>query len=1028
MIEGPFKNPFFVAVALVAMVTLGAVVVPRMQVDILPAFRKSAMQVLTLYPGMPTEVVEKDITSRMERWTGQSNGILKQESKSLMGVSIVTNHYRADIDPAEAMANTSSYAMSDMYYQPPGTLPPMVQPFDPTASTPLMLLTASSDVKTGKELYDVAYYALRQMLSGVKGIIAPAAYGGSKRRIHIYVDPHMLEAYGLSQTEVNEAVKRNTTMIPSGVAQIGDINYSIDAQGMIKNVEDFNDIVIAIHGDRVIQVKDIGFAADAAAIQTNIVRVDGKNQVYLPIFKRSGSNTIEAVEAVQAALPKLKERLPDDVKLNVIFDQSSYVRKSISGLAWAGLSGLILVALVLLVFLGRARFAAIAVLSIPLSALAAFVVLHAMEQGLNSITLGGVALALGLLVDNAIVMLEAIDRRMRDGTPSMEAALQSARAMAGPVLASTLAIIAVFVPILFFDGIARDLFGPLALTVTACMLASYVFSISVVPIVAGLWMRNHRETEGENPATNAALMRLEKRYRRSLDRVLNRPKRLGFTVVLLTASAVFGATQTGFELFPKEDVGQLEVQVRMPSGTTLSATETVIAEMEGMVRQELGSDLRQIIANIGVFYDLPAAYTPNSGTQDAFMGIQLVEDAKTATDDFARRLRKGFKAKFPGVEFSFYSGGLMTAALNEGKPAPIDVRIKGNKLEVLQGLAVQVRDTLRRIDGIEDARVMQRLDQPTKEVDIDRERAARMGVDPVEAIQNMVAAFSSTATFDKSFWIDEGNGNHYYVGVTYPEYAIDDEDVLGSVLVQTADGAPPVPFRSFSEVQNRSTAVEINHHNLSRVFNVSANIDGRDIGRTSMEIEERLADIKAALPRGYSMDFDGEVSVMRSSFSNLGLGLCLALLFAYLIIVPLFRSFKQPIGMLIAFPPALAGMVALLWVTGTPLSIQALMGAIMVVGITVSYGNLLVDRINSLRQSGMPLEDAVVTGAQERLRPIIMTSLTTVLGLLPTALAWGDSQINRPLALAVIGGTVAAAVLTLYVVPAGYRLFSNSES
>ena len=1030
MIKGPFKNPFLVAVILIAVIAIGSVLVPKMQVDILPVFRKSAMQILTLYPGMPTEVVEKDITSRMERWTGQSNGILKQESKSLMGVSLVTNHYRADIDPAEAMANTSAYAMSDMYYQPPGTLPPMVQPFDPTASTPLMLLTASSDTKSGKELYDVAYYALRQMLSGVKGIIAPAAYGGSKRRIHIYVDPIMLEAYNLSSTVVNDAIKRNTTMIPSGIAEIGDINYSIDAQGMIKDVEDFNDIVVAMVDGKAIQVKDIGFAADAAAIQTNIVRVDGKNQVYLPIFKRSGSNTIEAVEAVQAALPQLKERLPKDVNLNVIFDQSSYVRRSISGLMFAGLGGLILVAFVLFVFLGNIRFASIAVFVIPLSVLTALIALYGFGQGLNSITLGGIALALGLLVDNSIVMLEDIDRRISSGLDSMTAAKEAASAMAAPVLASTLAIVAVFVPILFFEGIARDLFGPLALTVTACMCASYVFSIAVVPLSAGLLMKN-RTPNASSKVTisgfNRALGSLELTYEKSLKKMIKRPIFVGAIMIALTALMVIGVGETGYELFPKEDVGQLEIQVRMPSGTTLSASEMNIASMEGIVREELGEDLNLVISNIGVFYDLPAAYTPNSGTQDAFIGVQLKDNASISTDEYAARLRSRITQAYPGVELSFYTGGLMTAALNEGKPAPIDVRIKGNKLEVLRDIAEQVRDEIRKVDGIVDARVLQRLDQPTKEVDIDRERAARMGVDPVDAIKNMVAAFSSTATFDKSFWIDEGNGNHYYVGVTYPEYEIDGEDVLGSVLVSSSLTDKPIPFRNFSIVRDKNTAVEINHHNLSRVYNVYANVEGRDVGRTSADIEERLSEIKSNLPAGYTMDLDGEVSVMRSSFANLGLGLFLALLFAYLIVVPLFRSFRQPVGMLIAFPPALAGVVGLLYVTGTPLSIQALMGSIMVVGITVSYGNLLVDRINKLRTEGMSLEEALTEGSRQRLRPIIMTALTTVLGLLPTAIGFGGSSINEPLALAVIGGTSMAALLTLYVVPVGYRFFSKPE-
>jgi len=449
---------------------MAGVLIPRMAVDILPQFKKSAMQVLTLYPGMPAMVVEKDITSRMERWTGQSPGIEKQLSKSLMGVSIVTNFYGEDIDPAEAMANTSSYAMSDMYYQPPGTLPPMIQPFDPTASKPLMLLTVSSDVKSGKELYDIAYYNLRQMLSGVKGIIAPAAYGGTKRRIYIFVDPAKLEALGISQTQVNDAIQKNTTMIPSGIAKIGDINYGIDAKGMIVDVEDFNDIVITYKNGKPIYVKDVGRASNAHAIQTNIVRVDGKEQVYLPIFKRPGANTIAAVNEVKKALPKLKERMPDDVNLNVIFDQSSYVRNAITGLGKAGIGGLVLVVLVLLLFLGNFRSAMIVSISLPLSVLFTFIVLYVTGQAINSITLGGIALVLGLLVDNSIVVLENIDRHLQMGKKPATAAMDAAIEVAQPVMASTLVIMVVFFPVLFLTGITIYLFSPLAVTVAGSMI------------------------------------------------------------------------------------------------------------------------------------------------------------------------------------------------------------------------------------------------------------------------------------------------------------------------------------------------------------------------------------------------------------------------------------------------------------------------------------------------------------------------------------------------------------------------------
>ena len=452
---------------------------------------------------MPAKVVEKDITSRMERWTGQSPGIEKQLSKSIMGVSVVTNFYGEDIDPAEAMANSSSYAVSDMYYQPPGTMPPMIQPFDPTASKPLMLLTVSSDVKNGKELYDVAYLNLRQMLSGVKGIVAPAAYGGSLRMIYVYVNPGKMEAMGISQTQVMEAIQKNTTMIPSGVANIGKVNYGVDAKGLIIDVKDFDDIVITYKNGKPIYIKDIGQTKDASAIQTNIARVDGKEQVYLPIFKRPGANTITSVEAVKRALPGLKERMPDDVKLNVIFDQSSYVRNSISGLQNAGLGGLILVVFVLILFLGNFRSSLIVAISLPLSVLFAFIVLYITGQAINSITLGGLALVLGLLVDNSIVVLENIDRHLKMGKNSFSAAKDAALEVANPVLASTLVIIVVFFPVLFLTGITKFLFSPLAITVAASMVGSYIFALTLIPIMAAFFFKNKLPNSDNKKTKNA---------------------------------------------------------------------------------------------------------------------------------------------------------------------------------------------------------------------------------------------------------------------------------------------------------------------------------------------------------------------------------------------------------------------------------------------------------------------------------------------------------------------------------------------
>lgn len=1015
----------------VVVAVLSAVLIPRMPVDILPQFKKSAMQILTLYPGMPAEVVEKDITSRMERWTGQSPGIEKQLSKSLMGVSIVTNFYGEDVDPAEAMANTSAYAMSDMYYQPPGTLPPMVQPFDPTASKPLMLLTVSSKVKSGKELYGIAYYNLRQMLSSVPGIVAPAAYGGSKRRVYIYVDPSKLEALGISQTQVNDAIKENTTMIPSGIAEIGSINYGIDAKGMIIDIEDFNDIVVTYKNGKPIYIKDIGVAADASVIQTNIARVDGKEQVYLPIFKRPGANTIESVEAVKAAIPDLKQRMPDDVNLNVIFDQSSYVRNAISGLSYAGLGGLALVIIVLILFLGNFRSALIVSISLPLSILFAFIVLSITGQAINSITLGGLALVLGLLVDNSIVVLENIDRHLKMNKTAWQASLDAALEVATPVLASTLVIIVVFFPVMFLTGMVKFLFTPLAIAVAGAMIGSYIFSLTLVPLAAAYLFRNKLPQNNEQKKSlgffQRFIERLRDRYERSLVAAMKRKTGILVVTLLLFVGSLFVMkTQLGYELFPKSDVGQMEIQVRMESGTPLKTTEKTIAKMEELIRSETGEDLEQLISNIGVFYDLPAAYTPNSGTQDAFIGVQLKEGHSISTFDYAIALRKKLNANFPGVEVSFNTGGLITAALNEGKPAPIDVQIIGNDLHVLKGLAERLQDTISAIASTRDVRVLQRLDQPTKDIDIDRIKAAELGVKPVDAIKNMVSALNSSATFDKAFWIDEKNGNHYYVGVTYPEHLINDENILKNVNVVSKTSNQSVPFRNFSKISESTNPVEINHYDLQREFNVYANVEDADIGSVSDEIQKRIDAMD--FPKGYKVNFQGEVATMNSSFGDLGLGLGLAVILAFLIITPLFRSFRQPLIIIMAFPLGIIGVALLMWTTGTNLNIQSLMGIIMMVGIAVSYGNILIDRINGLIQEGKEKSEAIVTGAKDRFRPVLMTAGTTIFGLLPTAMASGPgTEANVPLAIAVIGGTFMATLLTLYIIPILYSLIAKTK-
>lgn len=1031
MLELAFKNKYLIIVLSLLIAIISFVVLQRLPVDILPNYKTSAVQVLTLYPGMPAEVMEKDISSRIERWTGQANGIEKQESKSIIGVSIVKDFFTEETDPNTALSQVTSLAMSDLYYLPPGTIPPMVMPYDPTASTPLAMLAVSSDSLSEKELYDIAYFQLRNLLGSVKGVIAPAVYGGKLRRIYMYVYPDKLQAYNLSQTDVVEAVQKNNVMIPTGDINIGKMNYSVNANGMLPKVDDFNNIVIKMINGSPIFLKDIGYAKDASAIQTNLVHINGKRQVYIPIYKRTGGNTIASVEAVKSKLVDLKTSLPKSVNLDVILDQSTYVRHSINGLMKEGIIGLLLVCLALFLFLGNIRSTFIVALSIPLSVLFAFIGLYFTGDTINSMTLGGIALAIGLLVDDSIVVLENIDKHLHLGKTSAQAAYDGAKEVALPVLVTTLTIIIVFFPIVFLTGISKFLFMPLAIVVSLAMIGSRFISMTLVPIMAAAFFKNHsiaHKPKGFLGKFDKGINKLTQKYIKTLDKAFTIKKWVLSGVALLFVIAVIGFNFLGRELFPKMDVGQISIDVRMESGTGISETEKQITEIENFIKKELGNDMNLIIANVGVLNDWPAAYTNNSGTQDATISVQLKEGYKTSTADYVTSLRKKLKSNFPGVQFIFNTGGIVTSALNFGLPSPIDVQIEGKDLHIAHDIAVKVRDLIQNVKGTEDVRIQQRYDHPEIKVDIDRTKAAQLGIDAENVVKNTVSALNSSVNFKPSFWIDEKNGNHYYVGVTYPEIELGNPQSVENISLKGANGQV-TQLKNIAKTSLTSAPIEINHLNLQRVTDVFANVENRDVGSTANEIEKKIAPLRKELPEGYKIIMRGEVQSMQEGFSNLGIGLILAILLVYLVIVPLLRSFKLPLIIITVIPLGMIGVVAMLLATNTYLNIQSMMGIIMMVGITVAYSNLLVDKMNNLYKEGKPLMEAIKEGVANRFRPILMTAIVAILALFPMALGYETGgEANVPLARAIIGGVLAATFLSLFVVPILFYLFNQKTN
>jgi CzcA family heavy metal efflux pump len=1032
MVRLALRNPHLVAVMILAIILVGVTAALRMPADILPLFKTPAVQILTLYPGMPTETMERDITNRLERWTSQANGVALQESKSLLGVSVVRDYFRPDIDPSTALSQVSSLASSDLYYLPPGTIPPMVMPYDPTASMPLALLTVSSDTLNETQLYDVAYFNIRNMLSGITGTIAPAVFGGRIRRIYVYVDPTKLAAHGMSALDVVNSLREWNTLIPTGDAKIGPRDYFVITNGMVPKVDEINDFPLKVANGAPVFVKDVGYAKDTYQIQTNVVHVNGRRQVYIPIYRQPGANTIEVIDGLKKALSSIRARIPPGIDLRVIFDQSVYVRGSLASLQKEMILGAVLAALMVLLFLGSARFTVVIFLTIPLSILAAIIGLYATGNTLNSMTLGGLALAVGRLVDDSIVVLENTVRHLRMGKPPLTAAREAAEEVAMPVVVSTITTIVVFFPVVFLTGLGRFLFSPLALSVAFAMSASYVLAMTLIPTFSARFMRPEEQVPESAPGRIAVVAKklegLKDIYEIWLRKVILRRKPVLAVAVVSVLVAVSLYPLLGKELFPPIDAGQFTILARAASGTRIELSEALASDIESVVREAIPNEINTIVTNTGVLYDWPAAYTPNVGPMDTFLNVQLADRHRRSSQDYVRQLRQLLPKKFPGVAFSFDTGGLLSAALNNGLPSSIDIQVTGNSMEVAHEIAAEVERQVHQVRGTADVRIQQRLDYPSFDINVDRVKAAYLGLKQEDVVKNIVTGLNSSVSFLPAFWIDEKNGNHYFLGAQYPEAIIQDRSTLENIPL-TDPSAPdaksqPTLLRNVASIEEAKTALEVEHRNIQRVTDIYVSVDGRDIGAVAGDIQKRLDALH--LPSGYSVGVRGEVQSMQESFSGLGFGLLMAVALVYLVMVAQFRSFLDPLIILFAVPLGIIGVIAVLLATGTTVNIQSYIGTIFMVGIAVSNSVLLVDFANRLRAEGAPVHEAVVRACRIRLRPILMTALAAIVGLLPMAFQLGTgAEANVPLARAVIGGLAASTILTLFVVPALYLVLKE---
>jgi HAE1 family hydrophobic/amphiphilic exporter-1 len=1022
------RNPYLVIVACLMIAVIGGVAIARMPVDLFPDINIPVVVVATFYNGMPPEQIEADITGRFERFFTLASNIDHIESRSLPGASLIKIYFRAGSNPDSAVTNVSNLAMANLRRLPPGTLPPVVLKFD-ASSLPVCLITLKGAGLNETELRDAAQFAVRNQVANVAGASVPQPFGGRYRQIMVYVDPYLLEAHQLSPMDVARSVNDSNLILPSGDVSIGPLNYSLYTNSQARDMREVNSIPLKTIGNATVRVADVGEAKDAQQLQLNVVRVDGQNSVYLPVLKQGGdTNTIQVVDGIKEAVRGLVN-VPESLRAEVVFDQSEFVRKAIANLIHEGGIGLFLTSVMILIFLGSMRATTAVLLSIPLSALATFTLLYFGGGSINSMVLGGLALAFSRLIDNSVVVLENIYRHLENGEPPAIAAEAGGKEVAFPVLAATLTTSIVFFPVTFLYGVSRFLFSALALSVVIAMAASYIVAVTVVPLFCARFLHAHSAHGGDQPKINqfqrlfnAGFDRMLGGYAWTVKRAVVRPVTTIGSVLAAFALSLLLYPSVQVAFFPRTDAGQFVMNVKLPSGTRLTNTTRQVESIENLIRRTIPRrELGMIISNIGVTPGFSSIYTSNSAQHTATVQVSLAEGHTVGTDEYITRVRRRLSHELPEVTAYFQSGGLVDAVVNLGLPAPIDIQVSSADFAPADDMARTISERVRAIAGVSDVYTPQDLDYPALRLTIDRERAGILGLTQKEVTQNIITSLTSNQMIAPSYWVDPRSGNDYMLTVQYPENQLKTIADLKAIPLRGTNRREPARLDAVADIQRVNAPTEVDHYQLQRVIDIYVGLMGEDLGRVANEIDTVIAGLE--LPKGMRVDLRGMVQGMRASFRSFGIGLLLALVLLFLILVAQFRSFIDPVLILLAVPTGLMGALITLVATGTSLNVMSLMGVVMMTGIVVSNSILIVDFAHRLRADGMPAREAVIEASRIRLRPILMTSLATVIGLLPMALKLGEgSESYAPLARTIIGGLIVSLVFTVYVVPAAYPL------
>jgi multidrug efflux pump subunit AcrB len=1030
------RNPYFIIVICLTLLVIGVTSFTRMPVDLFPPINMPEVIVATFYNGMPPIDIETDITNPLERFFTLAAGVEHSESRSLLGVSIIKVYFQPGTSADADVTALSNLALADLKRLPPGTLPPVVLKFD-ASSLPVCLVTVKGEGLTETQLHDLAQFQIRNQIATVNGAEIPGVFGGKYRQAMIYVDPYKLLSRQLSVMDVVDAVNNSNLILPAGDVKIGTNDYYIYSNSLVKNVKDLDDVPLKTVGTKWVTVGDVGSAEDASQLQYNIVRIDGQKSVYIPIMKQGGdSNTIKIVDDVTDLTHHLFD-LPRQLKTAIAFDQSVFVKQALKTVFDEGMMGLGLTSIMILIFLGSPRATLAVLLSIPISALATIVVLFMLGSTINTMILGGLALAFSRVIDNSVISLENIYRHLELGETPAVAAEQGGAEVNLAVLAATLVDVVDFFPVTLLIGVSKFLFSSLALAFCLSLLASFVVAMTVIPLFCSKFLKAvpHAHAEGATEQTptergfNAWFNRkfnvVLDFYERSVRRALRRP---ALTVALLMC--VFFASLAiypflGRAFFPTTDAGQFTLNVKAPTGTRIEVTDQYVAKIEDLIRHDVPpAELKMIVSNIGVVNDFSSLYTTNAGMYTATIQAAMVEGHKVSSLVYMEKVKNDVAAQFPNVRAFFQSGSMVDAILNSGMPAPIDVQVNTRDLDLTYSTAQDLARRFHQLPGVGQIYIPQDMNYPAIRLNVDRVHAGELGLSQKDIVDNVITALNSNTMIAPNYWVDYQSGNDYFLTVQYAEHgraAIHNLVDLKSIPLRAPNLKEPTTLDSVVNLEYLQSPTEIDHYKIQRVVDIYVTPQGEDLARLTSEIQKTIADAK--LPSNIRVDLRGMVEGMNASFKSFAYGFGISFILLILILIAQFRSFIDPILIMLAIPMGFVGVLIILPLTHTTLNVMSLMGVLMLIGIADSNSILIVDFAHKLEEQGMTVLDAVVTACRVRLRPILMTTLATIIGMIPMAMKLGEGgEQYTPMARAIIGGLASSVLLTVFIVPAAYLL------